>query len=167
MGAARGSRVKRSKPLQRAPFKRREIERRQRDEILGERQMAALCRPLPPVRATYASIADVPPQIMAKHPKLESVEYRRYVASFPCFACGSPAVQCCHANEGKGQGYKVCDTRTFPLCVYHHEALDNSRGMIRDERRDLERRYVEKMQAQARADGRDEVAFFPQLETTP
>jgi len=93
-------------------------------------------------------------------PKLEplrSEQYRRYVASFPCFRCGLVgSSQCAHANMGKGMGVKVCDRRTFPLCFPCHSDLDNSRGMTREQRRALEEQFVERMQAQARADRRPE-----------
>lgn len=91
---------------------------------------------------------------------LRSEQYRRFVASFPCFACGLVgSSQCAHANEGKAMGAKTCDRRTFPLCFKHHSDLDNSRGMTRDERRELERNYVERMHVLARAAGRPEIPF--------
>jgi hypothetical protein len=88
---------------------------------------------------------------------LRSEPYRRYVASFACFGCGLVgSSQCAHANEGKGMAMKVCDRRTFPLCFPCHSNLDNTRGMTRDQRRQLETEYVDRMQAQARADRRPE-----------
>lgn len=95
----------------------------------------------------------------AKADILRSEAYRRFVASHPCFACGlAGSSQCCHANEGKGMAMKVCDRNSFPLCFKHHHDLDNSRGMTRDERRELERQYIERMHAIARAAGRPEIS---------
>jgi hypothetical protein len=101
-----------------------------------------------------------------KYPKasiVRSERYKRYVASFPCFACGLEGFsQAAHANYGKGMGMKVCDLRTFPLCGPHwgmpgcHFQHDNSIDMTRDERRELEGRYVERMQERAKSDGRPE-----------
>lgn len=89
---------------------------------------------------------------------VRSEPYRRFVASHPCFSCGmAGSSQCAHANEGKGMGMKVCDTRSFPLCFPCHADLDQSRGMTRDERRDLEAKFVERMQRMARAAGRKEL----------
>lgn len=54
-------------------------------------------------------------------------------------------------------GWKVCDTRTFPLCPPCHEEIDQSRGLTRDQRRELELTYVEAMQQAAREAGRKEI----------
>lgn len=93
----------------------------------------------------------------AKMNPLRSEQYRRFVASHPCFACGlTGSSQCAHANEGKGMAMKVCDRRTFPLCFRCHSDFDQSRGITRDERRAKEAIYVDLMQALARAAGRPE-----------
>lgn len=98
------------------------------------------------------------PVVTEKLLPLRSESYRRFVASHPCFACGIEGrSQCAHANEGKGLAMKVSDDRTFPLCSACHEALDNSRSMTRDERRELERAYVQRMQRIAISAGRLEV----------
>jgi hypothetical protein len=90
---------------------------------------------------------------------LRSESYRRFVSEQPCFGCGhAPPSQCAHANEGKGMALKVSDAETFPMCPPCHEALDNSRGMTRDERRELERGCVARMQTIAREAGRKEIA---------
>jgi len=92
-----------------------------------------------------------------KQEPLRSEQYRRYVASFPCFRCGLVgSSQCAHANKGKGMGMKTCDRNTFPACFKCHSDIDNSRGMTREQRRALEEQFVERMQAQARADRRPE-----------
>ena len=95
---------------------------------------------------------------------VRSESYRRFVASQPCFSCGvSGYSQCAHANAGKGLGMKTCDTRTFPLCGPHgahmgcHQMHNFCLDMTRDERRELEARYVERMQRIAREAGRKEV----------
>jgi hypothetical protein len=94
---------------------------------------------------------------------VRSESYRRFVAAQPCFGCGREgASQCAHANAGKGLGMKVSDLESFPLCgprgmqMGCHQQLDLSIELTRDERRVLERRYVERMQALAKAAGRPE-----------
>jgi hypothetical protein len=89
-----------------------------------------------------------------------SEAYRRYVASFPCFACGIEGYsQCAHQNYGKGRGTKVDDRLTFPLCAPRfgligcHQQHDLCIDMSRDERRETEARYVERMHAFAKRDG--------------
>ena len=92
--------------------------------------------------------------------KIRSETYRRFVASQPCFACGVQGFsQAAHANYGKGLGLKTGDDRTFPLCSPHgyhlgcHYMHDNLIGVTRMQRRELEAKYVERMQAIARAAG--------------
>lgn len=101
--------------------------------------------------------------MFAKEPRVRSPAYLRFVASHPCFACGVEGFsQAAHANKGKGLSLKVSDLQTFPLCVPHwglpgcHFLLDNTVDMTREERRETEARYVERMQAIARAAGRRE-----------
>ena len=97
------------------------------------------------------------PVVTEKTDRLVSEDYRRFVAMHSCMRCGkSGPSQCAHANEGKGMGWKVCDRRTFPLCVACHEEIDQSRGLTREQRRELERQYVEAMQTAAREAGRKE-----------
>lgn len=99
-----------------------------------------------------------------KQPRVRSVAYLRFVASFPCFACGVEGFsQAAHANVGKGMSLKTSDLETFPLCAAHwglpgcHWQHDNMVDMTRDERRELEAKYVERMQAIARQHGRKEL----------
>jgi hypothetical protein len=112
--------------------------------------------PLRPIRVPAPSS-----QIHRDTPKseiLRSESYRRFVASHPCFACDAQLIsQCCHANEGKGMAMKVSDTETFPLCMFCHIDLDQSRGISRDDRRQQERRYVNRMKKIAQAAGRPEI----------
>lgn len=94
---------------------------------------------------------------------LRSKAYRRYVASQECFGCGVEGYsQCAHEEQGKGLALKSDDLRAFPLCCtrvgivgchYEHTMLI---GMMRDDRRELEALYVQRMQARAKADGRPE-----------
>ncbi len=97
-----------------------------------------------------------------KEGALRSEAYRRYVASFPCFACGIHGFsQAAHANSGKGMSIKTCDSRTFPLCAPHfgligcHQMHDLCLDVSLAERQANEVRYVARMQAQAVADGWD------------
>jgi hypothetical protein len=106
-----------------------------------------------------------------KYPKaniVRSESYRRWVASLPCIACGyEGASQAAHANFGKGLGMKTSDLTCFPLCGPHgyhqgcHVVHDQCIGMTRDERRELEAKYIERMHALAVEHGRKE---FKQVE---
>lgn len=95
-----------------------------------------------------------------KVPVWRSEPYRRYVAAQECFACGIEGFsQHAHENTGKGMGMKVGDDRGFPLCCARpgmmgcHMQHDLCIDMTRDQRRELEQKYVAKMLARARADG--------------
>lgn len=95
---------------------------------------------------------------------VRSESYRRWVASLPCIACGIEGFsQAAHANHGKGLGMKTCDLMTFPLCAPHgfhmgcHAMHDQCLDMTRDERRELEARYVSRVQEMARQAGRKEL----------
>lgn len=103
---------------------------------------------------------------MNSYPKAQIVRsesYRRFVASFPCFACGIEGFsQAAHPNTGKGLGMKTTDLDCFPLCAPHwgmigcHQQLDLLIDMTRDERRAAEARYIERMHTLAREHGRRE-----------
>lgn len=102
--------------------------------------------------------------MFAKPRRVRSESYRRWVASLPCIACRVEGFsQAAHANYGKGLALKACDLQTFPLCAPHwgmvgcHQMHDLCIDMTRDERRELERRYVEMTQALAREVGRSEM----------
>ena len=91
---------------------------------------------------------------------VRSKTYLRFVASQACFGCGVEGFsQAAHMNTGKGMGMKTSDLLTFPLCAPHwslpgcHYQHDNLVQMTRDERRELEAKYVERMQAIAREAG--------------
>lgn len=101
--------------------------------------------------------------VFAKAYIVRSEAYRRFVASLPCFGCGREgASQCAHANFSKGLGMKVSDLDTFPLCAPHwgligcHQQHDLCIDMDRDQRRELERQYIDRMQTIARESGRRE-----------
>lgn len=101
-----------------------------------------------------------------KYPKaniVRSESYRRFVASFPCFGCGIEGYsQAAHPNMGKGFALKTSDLDCFPLCASHglsigcHWQFDNLVEMTRDERREKERLYIERMHRLAREHGRKE-----------
>ena len=142
-------------PMKRTAFMRSGTGPRHIADVLPE-ALAPVLKASPLFRLAVP-VPAAPQHQVPKLEPLRSEQYRRYVASFPCFHCGlAGSSQCAHANKGKGMGMKVCDRRTFPLCFPCHSDLDNSRGMTREQRRDLEDRLVERMQAQARADNRPE-----------
>ena len=94
--------------------------------------------------------------------RFQSESYRRFVASHACFGCGIEGYsQCAHRNGG-GMGTKHSDLETFPLCSNRpghmgcHMQHDLCIDMTREQRRELEDRYVEKMQRIAREAGRRE-----------
>lgn len=99
--------------------------------------------------------------LKAKTPR--SRDYLRWVASHDCFACGiSGYSQAAHPNRGKGLAIKASDLDAFPLCSARpghqgcHVMLDLCIEMTKDERRELEAIYTERMQAIARTEGRPE-----------
>ena len=135
-------------PLKRTPFKTKPPAWLPREE----RTRA----PLQPIRVPAPSVQRQFTPVSKMDP-LRSEQYRRFVASFPCFWCGlAGSSQCAHANQGKGMAMKVCDRRSFPLCFRCHSDFDQSRGLTRDERRAKEVEYVDRMQALARDAGRPE-----------
>jgi hypothetical protein len=97
-----------------------------------------------------------------KPTRYKNPRYREFVASHACFSCGIEGYsQCAHRN-GAGMGTKHSDLETFPLCASRgmhqgcHVLHDLCVDMTRAERRELESRYVDRMQAIARAAGRPE-----------
>lgn len=99
-----------------------------------------------------------------KPQRWQSKPYRRYVAGHPCLRCGIDGFsQCCHPN-GAGMGTKADDRMGFPLCCTRpgipgcHYEHDQCIGMTLEERKEREAEYAERMQAKARADGRQEFA---------
>jgi hypothetical protein len=99
-----------------------------------------------------------------KPQRIKSESYRRYVASFPCFACGVEGFsQAAHPN-GAGGATKASDLEVFPLCctrpgvVGCHAEFDQCIGMTWEDRDTLTTQYVRRMQDIARAAGRWEFA---------
>lgn len=97
-----------------------------------------------------------------KPTRYKNESYRRYVAAQECFGCGIEGYsQCCHKN-GAGMGTKHSDLDSFPLCCTRpghmgcHMMHDLCIDMSREQRRELEALYVEKMQQRARDAGRPE-----------
>jgi hypothetical protein len=94
--------------------------------------------------------------------RYKNPQYRRFVASHPCFLCGIEGYsQCAHRN-GAGMATKFSDLETFPLCATRvgipgcHAMHDQCVDMTCTERQMLEDEYVNRMQAISRAAGRPE-----------
>lgn len=111
--------------------------------------------------ANYARCTVAAPVL--KDAPVRSESYRRFVASFPCFACGVEGFsQAAHPNAGKGLSLKTSDLDCFPLCGTHgltmgcHWLHDNSVEMTRDDRRRAEAAYIKRMHELAREHGRPE-----------
>lgn len=100
-----------------------------------------------------------------KEAPVRSESYRRFVAVQPCFGCGVEGFsQAAHPNQGKGMALKTCDLKCFPLCAPHfgligcHQQHDLRIDVGRSESREIEHRYVLRMQGIAKAEGRPEFA---------
>jgi hypothetical protein len=94
--------------------------------------------------------------------RYQNEAYRRFVASHPCFNCGIEGwSQCAHRN-GAGMGTKHSDLETFPLCATRpghmgcHMMHDLCIDMTKEQRRELEQGYVERMHEIAIEAGRPE-----------
>jgi len=100
------------------------------------------------------------------YPKVKparSEAYRRWIASLPCIVCGIEGYsQAAHPNQGRGLGQKASDLECFPLCCVrpghmgHHQEHDLLIDMTLEQRREMERQYIERTQALARSAGRRE-----------
>lgn len=94
---------------------------------------------------------------MVAAPKDEPVrdeQYRRWVASLPCIACGVHGYsQAAHPCAGRGLGQKSDDTDCFPLCCTRpgvlgcHVRHDQLIGIKLTERRELEKKYTKHIKA--------------------
>jgi hypothetical protein len=114
-------------------------------------------------RAVMYAANDSGPVPVPKDEPVRSRAYREWVATWPCFACGLAGhSQAAHSNSpkhGKGKGLKADDRFVFPLCAARpsrvgcHEQHDLLLDMSREQRREAEERYVERMHRQAEADG--------------
>ena len=81
---------------------------------------------------------------------MQSEAYMRLVRLLPCAMCGIEGyTQFCHADQGKGMGIKSDCRLGWPGCGPHHDTqgchylVGTSGVLIRDERRELERRMGE------------------------
>lgn len=90
-----------------------------------------------------------------------SEKYRRYISQQKCFGCSIEGYsQCAHPNMNKGLSLKTGDDLAFPLCSVRpghmgcHQILDlRLDGLSREQHREIERGYTQRMQAIALADG--------------
>lgn len=96
--------------------------------------------------------------------QVRSESYRRWVSTLPCVCCGIEGYsQAAHPNQGRGLGQKASDLEVFPLCCSRpghqgcHVLHDTLVDMTLTIRRGLERVYIAKTQAMARAAGRPEL----------
>lgn len=74
-----------------------------------------------------------------------SEKLRRAVSALPCVCCQREGrTQAAHANQGKGMGLKAPDSWLAALCVECHTRLDQTGGMLKDERRAFEMEMIAK-----------------------
>lgn len=135
--------------LRRTPFKRPVYERPPRQPIVpvvGQRGV---------IRQVSQEVVACPKEII-----LRSRAYRMWVATWPCDLCGWPETQAAHENgTDKPKQGKVCDSRTFALCIAHgasagcHFAFDNYVDIGREEARELGARLSAQMRERAVAAG--------------
>lgn len=111
-------------------------------------------KPRAVMAAANDAVVSVPKEVL-----LRSRPYRMWVASHPCALCGWPETQAAHENLGKALQGKVCDSRTFPLCISHgghmghHYMFDNYVDIDRKEARELGARLSAQMREQAELAG--------------
>jgi len=116
-------------------------------------------RILTPIRQDVKhGAATLPVQAVPKGVYVVDEDYRRYVASLPCWRCGiEDYSNACHAdagpNGGKGMMLKACDLTCFPGCVDRpgingcHSIIGNNTRMSRADKHETERVAAEKTQA--------------------
>lgn len=103
----------------------------------------APARPLQRVGVRACIDPTLPQPARPKQPALVSEAYRALVRQLPCARCGHVgATQFCHADCGKGAGYKTDDRRGWAGCGPHDgtmgcHALVGSSGHYPKERRRL------------------------------
>ena len=126
--------MKRSAPLKRTPFKRK-----QPVHAAAERAPRQLYRLARPCSAAVISSTVV---TMPKDAPVRSDLYRRLVASLPCIMCGVEGfTQHVHGSQGKGMALKACDLFAFPLCCTRpgeigcHAMLDQGALLSKEARR--------------------------------
>ena len=118
--------------------------------------------PKAPLRPLARPVVYAKPSVVAKVcPKdapLRDEAYRRLVSSLPCAHCGRYAPsQVAHADSaGKGMGIKASDLYVMPLCAPRegsggcHWLISTSGKFSKDDRRELERKYVEQTREKLR-----------------
>lgn len=127
-----------------------------------ERQPRPPVRPIVGCRGVYAPAANEP-VVVPKDEPVRNRAYREWVTSHECFACSIVGwSQAAHSNSpkhGKAKGLKADDRFIFSLCSDRpgkmgcHTMHDTLIDMDREERRELEEQYVERMQLRAVAVG--------------
>ena len=115
-----------------------------------------VCSILRPIR----QIAPPAAKLSVSTPKTQYVrneDYRRYVASLPCWRCGiEDFSNACHGDsgeDGKGIGIKACDLTCWPGCIDRpgiigcHSIIGLNTRMSRAEKREIEKRAASDTQA--------------------
>jgi hypothetical protein len=100
-------------------------------------------------------VVSVPKEVIHR-----SRPYRMWVATHPCALCGWQETQCAHENGvDKAKQGKVCDSRTFALCIPHglhighHKMFDEYIDISREEARELGAKLSAQMRERAQAAG--------------
>ena len=102
--------------------------------------------------------------------------YLRAVARLPCIHCGKVgASQAAHSDTSKGMGIKAPDWTAVPLCADEpgrrgcHSLLGASGVFTQDQRRTLERNYIQRTQTALRVEGlwKDEWIAAPNDQEAP
>jgi len=111
--------MKRSKPMSRGKgFRMRDYQKATESEV--EIPVTPECEKVPHLKPLVRGVYG-PAQLTARPREkkpIRSEEYRRLVASLPCFHCGlQGSSQAAHPNSGKGRGVKESDLSCFPLCA--------------------------------------------------
>lgn len=135
----RGGPLQRRTPLRQTAFRRPDTAptRRNRPEAGPTEPPAALLRPAPGRRGTYAGATSGVPVV--KEDASQSQAYQRAAKALGhCMRCGLAgcALDFCHADLGKGQGLKTDVRRGWPGCRACHEEV--GRRMLKPVRRAVE-----------------------------
>ena len=150
--------MKRTKPLRRAPIRRKW----DGPTVAPEPKPMAELRPVERSGVYSGSGSGVP---IPKENAVEHEGYRRLVAALPCKHCGIHGYsQCAHPNTGKAGGKKLIDDRLcFALCTVHpvaggfvagcHERFDQGALYPKAVRREIEPAWGADTRAAIRAAG--------------
>jgi len=108
-------------------------------------------------RGVHAQSSDEVVSVPKERP-VRSADYRRWVATLPCYRCGMHGhSQAAHADQGKGMAIKSSDLTCYPLCGPHldqrttppyqmvpgcHADVGTLGKMTQAERRDFESRAI-------------------------